>query len=134
MPKDIKTTLTAARRKVTSELQDLFAPHMWESGYRIGKIGVSRPMKLWTPVDDRKNPKMVKFDGQVLAEFWGFSENGVITDIYCGCTTVQLGNFPIEDLLMLKDWALKNLPAARPAEARPAAPLPMPKPRVKHPK
>lgn len=118
MPNEIEKTLRAARRKVLAELRKLFAPHMWESGFRIGPSGSSRPMKLWAPRDARGKPTVVEFNGRALTEFWGFSEQGIITDAYGGgCVTEALTSFSLEDLLLLRKWAIKNVPAsaARPS-------------------
>lgn len=109
---EIQKQLRAARRKVIRELRKLFAPQMWESGYRIGPIGNSRPMKLWAPKGADGKPTVVRFKGQALTEFWGLSEEGVITDAYGGgCVTQPLASFSLEDLLMLHKWAVNHLPA-----------------------
>lgn len=106
---EVQKTLRAARRKVIAELRKQFAPHMWESGFRVGPIGNSRPMKLWAPKGADGKPTVVRFRGQALTEFWGLSEQGVITDAYGGgCVTQDLTCFSLEDLLMLHKWAVKN--------------------------
>lgn len=109
---EARKLLKSTRRKVMAELRKIFASHMWDSGYRIGSIGNSRPMKLWAPWDAQNEPAVVEFDGQALTEFWGFSENGIITDVYCGgCVTQSLSSFSLEDLLMLHKWAVKHVRA-----------------------
>lgn len=106
---DAQKTLRAARRKVIADLRKLFAPHMWESGFRLGPIGNSRPMKLWAPRGSDGKPTVVRFPGQVLTEFWGLSELGIITDAHGGaCITQDLTCFSLEDLLMLHKWATKQ--------------------------
>jgi hypothetical protein len=110
---EAQKTLRTARRKVIAELRKLFTPLMWESGYRIGRIDDSRPMKLWAPQGPDGKTTVVRFKGQTLTEFWGLSEQGVITDAYGGgCVTQALASFPLEDLLMLHKWAVKHLPRA----------------------
>ncbi len=117
---DLSKTLRNARRRLIAELKRTFAPHMWDSGYqtgpdRRGSFDNSRPLKLWAPMDTYGKPKMIPFDGYALKEFWGFCENGIITDAYGGgCVTEPLTSFPLEDLLMLSKWAAKNV-AAEPA-------------------
>jgi len=108
---EAQKAIRAARRKVIAEVRKLFAPLMWESGYRIGPIGNSRPMKLWAPTGADGKPTVVRFNGHALTEFWGLSEEGVITDAYGGgCVTQALASFPLEDLLMLHKWAVRHLP------------------------
>lgn len=106
---DSEKSIRATKRKVISELKKIFEPHMWESGYRIGPIGKSRPMKLWAPKDADGSPTMVVFDGPALTQFWGISEEGIITDAYGGaCVTEPLPCFSMEDLLILHKWAIKQ--------------------------
>jgi hypothetical protein len=113
---EVQKTLRASRRKVIAELRKLFVPHMWESGYRVGPIGSSRPLKLWAPKGTDGKPSVVCFKGQALTQFWGLSEEGVITDAYGGaCVTQPLASFSLEDLLMLHKWATKHLSPTRTA-------------------
>lgn len=107
---EVQKTLRTARRKVIAELRKLFAPHMWESGFRTGPIGSSRPLKLWAPKDAKGKPTQILFKWQSLTEFWGVSEEGVITDANGGgCVTQDLASFSLEDLLMLHRWAVRPL-------------------------
>ncbi len=109
---EIQKTIRAARRKVLRDLRTMFSPHMRESGFRVGPVGNSRPLKLWAPKGSDGKPTQVYFKGHALTEFWGISEVGVITDAYGGgCVTEALVSFPLEDLLLLKSWAEKHLPA-----------------------
>lgn len=108
MINDIQKNIRAARRKLIAEINKAFKPHMYDSGYRIGKVGESRPMKVWTAKDSNGEVKKIDFNGMVLCEFYGFSECGVITDVYCGCVTESLSSFPLEDLMLLHKWVLKK--------------------------
>lgn len=110
------------RRTLVSDLKKIFEPRMWESGYRIGPIGNSRPMKLWVHKDKNGNLSEVRFSGDDLTTFCGVSENGVITDVDGGgCVTESWSSFSIEDLMMLKEWALKQPQLAQPTQEKPAA-------------
>ena len=112
---DMKKCIAAARRKAIAAIRSLSAPHMHESGFRVGPVGNSRPMKLWAPKDRHGKTRAVKMNGYVLTTFWGLSEIGVITDAYGGgCITQPISGLPLEDLLMLHQWALKNLPVMQP--------------------
>lgn len=105
---DVQKTIRATRRKLIAEINKSFEPHMWESGYRIGKVGESRSMKVWRELDKQGEHKVTCFNGFKLDEFYGFSEAGVITDIYCGCVTESLSSYPLEDLMLLHKWATKK--------------------------
>lgn len=80
-------------------------------------MGNSRPLKVWAHRDKHGNISAHEFCSHELTEFWGMSEEGVITDAYGGgCVTEPLSSFGIEDLVMLHKWAQKHF-AQQPAPA-----------------
>ena len=103
--------LLRERRKIEAEVDALFKPHLRDSGFRVGKIGESRPLQIWTPRNARGQNTEVKFRGQVLTELVAFTEVGLMTDNYGGgCVTIPLCDLPLKDLLMFRKWAVKNVP------------------------
>lgn len=106
MPKDLNATLRAA---AIADLRRTFEPHMWESGYRVGRIGNSRPLKLWAPRDEMGECTSIKMGGFVLTDFLGYAETGVMTDAHGGgLVTTPFEDFPMEDLAMLNCWAVEH--------------------------
>lgn len=94
------------RSQTIAALKNKLDPLMYDSGFRVGKVGSSRPMKLWSP----KARPVIFEEGMALTEFWGWSEQGVITDAYGGgCITESLSSIPLEDLMMLQTWVEENV-------------------------
>lgn len=111
MISEIEKIIRSARRKAINQIRKNFEPHMWESGYRIGKIGESRPLKLWANKDKNGEFQSVVLNGKTLEDFDGIAESGVIVDSFAGaCVIEPLKSFPLEDLLLLVKWSEKNLP------------------------
>lgn len=109
----IEKAIRSARRKITSEIKKMVTPHMWESGYRTGRIGNSRPLKLWVNKSQSGSTTPARFSGQVLKEFWGVSEDGIIVDAWGGgCVTLGFCDFPLEDLIKLHKWINKRFTPA----------------------
>jgi hypothetical protein len=129
MKKNENQALSRRRQGIVREIRRMLEPHLWESGYRKaldpskGILGGSRPLRLWMPRDAAG--KVIDRDwalgGFVLTAIQGVTEDGVMTDGFSGglVTTYWMG-IPIEDLLKLRSWLARKLPA----EARtPALPL-----------
>jgi hypothetical protein len=90
------------RRRLMKRIRALVTPHFWESGFRVGPLGSSRPMKLVAFKDDIDIPNAMGDVKSIL----GFCENGVIDNAYGGgCTTAPLAAFPLEDLYQLEKLA-----------------------------
>lgn len=104
----------AERNALTRAIKKLVTPLLYPSGFRIGPIGQSRPLKLWVPKD--KNGKVTnkrfKLPGAfVTHEFEGFTEEGVIADSYGhGLVTTHWKEVPIEDLFRMHKWLTRMLP------------------------
>ena len=111
---ELTKALRNARRRLSANLMRTFSPHMWESGYktgpdRRGDFASSRPLKVWAPRDKHGKPTSIVFNGYSLQEFLGFAENGIMTAAYGGgCIIEPLSTFPLEDLMMLNKWAIKQ--------------------------
>ncbi|MFA5490856.1 MAG: hypothetical protein WC284_16875 [Candidimonas sp.] len=103
MNDDIKGNLKKAKRKLIQKIKKKFTPLFWDSGYRIGQIGQSRPLRIYA----LKEP--IDFKGFRLEEFEGVAENGIMIDSYGGGLAVEsFSSFPIEDLIKLDEWSEKN--------------------------
>lgn len=98
------------RRQIIKALQDLFSPRMYESSFRIGKIGESRPLQLYAVRD--ASGELTEWDirGYVLDSFCGWAENGIMVDKFAGgCVIEDLGSIPTADLKKLLARAIKEL-------------------------
>lgn len=110
MADDIQKVLLAQRRKLIASIRKLFTPHFYESGYRKGRVGESRPLLLWCPRDSAGKTKEVTFDGYRLTNLVAVTEEGVMVDAYgAGAVTEPLRDFPLEDLMMLYKWGCAYL-------------------------
>jgi hypothetical protein len=100
------------KTRVIKRINELVAPHMWNSGYRKGPIGQSRSLKLWVPRDEKQESTGKSFTlrgGFVIQTFEGFSEEGVIVDSYGGgLVTSDYRGLPLEDLYKLEKFVEKR--------------------------
>jgi hypothetical protein len=100
------------KTRVIKRINELVAPRMWESGYRTGPLGQSRPLKLWVPQDAEGDSTGQTFKlrgGFVLESFEGFTEEGVITDSYGGgLATADYRTLPLEDLYKLERFVARR--------------------------
>lgn len=111
MKSEIEKVIIATRRKTINQIRKNFNPHMWESGYKVGRVGESRPLKVWVNKNKEGFFEPIVLNGKVLDSFDGVSECGLIVDAFGGgCVTEPLKNFPLEDLLLLAKWSEKKLP------------------------
>jgi hypothetical protein len=82
------------RKSVTSRLKKAVVTFGHESGFRVGKIGESRPLRLC------KLPKDTVVDGLTVI---AVTEFGVITDVYGGAAVQEdFDTITIEILLQLE--------------------------------
>ena len=103
------------RALLVKSLRRKLARHLWESGYREGPIGKSRPLKIWVPRKDGKptNQTFRLRGGYLVQEFEGFCEGGVILDHEGGgMVTMGFDECPIEDLFRLNLWAERKFAAS----------------------
>jgi hypothetical protein len=104
------------RTQLTKSLRRTLRKHLWESGYREGPLGNSRPLKIWVPRNKNGRPTLKSFQlrgGYVVQDFEGFCEGGVIVD-GCGGAIVVKGfeELPLEDLFRLKAWVERKFPTS----------------------
>lgn len=86
------------RNQLISAIQELVEPNLYESGYREGPIGKSRPLMLYAP---KRNGKIIthKINGFVVQEIVAYTRTGLLTDAEGGGAMHEdYGCFPIEDL------------------------------------
>lgn len=104
-----RLNISREKSRVVRAIRKLVEPHMWESGYRLGKIGESRPLRLWVPKGADNKPTMTSFKlrgGFVVETFEGFTEEGVITDGFAGgLVTTYYRGIPLDDLYKLLTFA-----------------------------
>lgn len=103
------------RNALVAVLKKAIKPFLYESGYIKGFGGDNkRPLKLWVPRDAKgkvTNKAYTLLNGFVIAEFEGFTEDGVIIDAFGhGLVTKDWPAIPIEDLYRLSNWVERMLP------------------------
>ena len=89
-----KKTISIIRRRILKRIKDVINPHLYESGYRIGKIGESRSLLLYAFED----PISLE-DFDIVA----ITENGIATHAYGGgLVTQSWSTVSIEDLFKIE--------------------------------
>ena len=80
------------RRSLLRKIRRALATKLYESGYRTGRIGASRPYKV-APLAKPRD-----LNGFVVDYVEGFAEDGVVEEFYVGCVTIPWRAIPLEDL------------------------------------
>jgi hypothetical protein len=107
------------RRRLSTALNRLLRARLFETGFREGPVGQSKPLRAWVPRGRDEKPTMQTFvlrRGFVVKEFMGFVRNGLITDCgYGGLVVADFSDLPVEDLHRLTIWAEKRFAGNRTA-------------------
>jgi hypothetical protein len=94
MDEDIKT-IRSIRRRSLNRIKKIIQPHFYESGYRIGKIGESRPLMLYSFLD-----KPIHIDD---IEIVAITETGIATDAWGGgLVTEDWSTVSVEQLFKIE--------------------------------
>lgn len=80
------------RRVLLRKIRQALEPKLYDSGYRVGPLGASRPYRI-APLASPRN-----LGGFVVDEVEGFAEDGVVEEFYVGCVTIRWRAIPTEDL------------------------------------
>lgn len=98
------------RRAIVSEIKRTMAPHLWRSGFvrDRNKEGSERFQLLWVAYNKQKEVKEYKLNGFSANTFLGFTDDGIITDLFVGMVTVPFSSLPIEDLKKLNAWVRRK--------------------------
>ncbi len=80
------------RRALLRKIRQALEPRLYESGYRVGPLGASRPYRIAPLASPRT------LGGFVVDEVEGFAEDGVVEEFYVGCVTIRWRAIPVEDL------------------------------------
>lgn len=80
------------RRVLLRKIRQALEPKLYESGYRVGPLGASRPYRI-APLASPRN-----LGGFVVDSVEGFAEDGVVEEFYVGCVTIRWRAIPTEDL------------------------------------
>jgi hypothetical protein len=91
-----RTALTKIREEALKDIQSLVEPRLYESGFRIGKIGESRAYRLFALPE----PQTI---GSIT--LIAVTEDGIATDAYGGgLVTESWDTVSTDDLLELEEY------------------------------
>lgn len=121
MKRNDAQALSRRRQGIVREIRRMIEPHLRDSGYRTavdpskGILGGSRPLRVWLPTDaaGRTVDRDWVIGGFLVETMSGVTEHGAITDGHSGgLVTTYWTGIPIEDLLKIRSWLARKLPAA----------------------
>lgn len=100
------------KQEAIQRIKDVIDPYLHPTGWIQSNVG-ERPTRYVQALTFYKDDpdgfceseiKTIEFNTHTFESILGFTDYGVITDIYMACVTLAYDDMSLEDLLTLAEW------------------------------